>query len=168
MLVIRVLVIRWSLPNFATRCQQTKQEGSVCMTVFTTKDFLGSSAGLESSCNAGEPSSNPGKWRSPKGHATHSGFLGLLGWLRRYKNLPAMWETWVGKIPWRRAWQPTPVFLPGESPRTEKPGGLQSVGLQRVGHDWVTKHTAKSWMSSGSFSSSLCTQSFTALVAVQI
>jgi len=31
------------------------------------------------------------------------------------KNLPAMWETWVGKIPWRRAWQPTPVFLPGES-----------------------------------------------------
>ena len=24
----------------------------------------------------------------------------------------------VGKIPWRRAWQPIPVFLPGESPRT--------------------------------------------------
>jgi len=22
---------------------------------------------------------------------------------------------WVGKIPWRRAWQPTSVFLPGES-----------------------------------------------------
>ena len=22
---------------------------------------------------------------------------------------------WVWKIPWRRAWQPTPVFLPGES-----------------------------------------------------
>ena len=21
---------------------------------------------------------------------------------------------WVGKIPWRRAWQPTPIFLPGE------------------------------------------------------
>ena len=31
------------------------------------------------------------------------------------KNLPAVWETWVGKIPWRRAWQPTPVFFPGES-----------------------------------------------------
>ena len=28
----------------------------------------------------------------------------------------------VGKIPWRRASQPTPVFLPGESPWTEKPG----------------------------------------------
>ena len=24
-------------------------------------------------------------------------------------------NTWVGKIPWRRAWQPSPVFLPGES-----------------------------------------------------
>ena len=29
----------------------------------------------------------------------------------------------------------TPVLLPGESPWTEKPGGLQSIGLQRVGHD---------------------------------
>ena len=41
----------------------------------------------------------------------------------------------------RRAWQPTPVFLPGEFSWTEKPGGLQSLGLQRVRHDWVTKHT---------------------------
>ena len=41
----------------------------------------------------------------------------------------------VGKIPWRRAWQPTSVFLPGESPWTEEPVGLQSMGLQRVGHD---------------------------------
>ena len=30
------------------------------------------------------------------------------------KNLPAMLETWVRKIPWRRKWQPTPVFWPGE------------------------------------------------------
>ena len=45
------------------------------------------------------------------------------------------------RFPWRRAWQPTPVFLPGESPWTEKPGGLQSMGLQRVRHDWVTKHS---------------------------
>ena len=34
------------------------------------------------------------------------------------KNLPAVPETgfkaWVGKIPWRRAWPPTPVFLPAE------------------------------------------------------
>ena len=34
------------------------------------------------------------------------------------KNLPAMQEIqfnpWVGKIPWRREWLPTSVFLPGE------------------------------------------------------
>ena len=40
----------------------------------------------------------------------------------------------------RRAWQPTPVFLPGECPWTEEPGRLQSRVLQRVGHNWVTKH----------------------------
>ena len=44
------------------------------------------------------------------------------------------------RYPWRRAWQPTPVFLPGESSWTEEPGGLQSIRLQRVGHDWATKH----------------------------
>ena len=38
-------------------------------------------------------------------------------------------DPWVRKIPWRRAWQPTPVFLPGESPRTEEPGRLQSTGV---------------------------------------
>ena len=26
----------------------------------------------------------------------------------------AMQDPWVGKIPWRRKWQPTPVILPGE------------------------------------------------------
>ena len=41
----------------------------------------------------------------------------------------------------RRAWQPTPIFLPGECPWTEKSGGLQFMGLQRVGHDWATKHS---------------------------
>ena len=51
----------------------------------------------------------------------------------RYKRRG--FDPWVGKIPWRRAWQPTPVFLPGNIPWTEEPGGLQSKGLQRVGHD---------------------------------
>ena len=26
-------------------------------------------------------------------------------------------DPWVGKVPWRREWQPTPLFLPGESHR---------------------------------------------------
>ena len=53
---------------------------------------------------------------------------------RRHKRLE--FDSWVGKIPWRTAWQPIPVFLPGEFPRTEEPGGLQSTESQRVGHDW--------------------------------
>ena len=52
---------------------------------------------------------------------------------RRPKRL--RFNPWVGKIPCRRKWQPTPVFLPGESPWTEGPGRLQSMGLQRAGHD---------------------------------
>ena len=40
---------------------------------------------------------------------------------------------WVKKIPWRRKWQPTPVFL-RESSMDRGAWGLQSMGLQRVGH----------------------------------
>ena len=43
------------------------------------------------------------------------------------KNLPAMQEirvqSWVREIPWRRKWQPTPVFLPGESHRQRSLAG---------------------------------------------
>ena len=42
----------------------------------------------------------------------------------------------LGRSTCRRAQQPTPVFLPEKSPWTEEPGGLQSMGSQRVGHDW--------------------------------
>ena len=47
------------------------------------------------------------------------------------KNLPANAEdldliVWVGKIPWRRKWQLSPVFLPGDNPWTEEHGRLQS------------------------------------------
>ena len=37
---------------------------------------------------------------------------------------------------WRRKWQSTPVFLPGESQGRGEPGGLPSMGSHRVGHDW--------------------------------
>ena len=54
-----------------------------------------------------------------------------------------MLDRWVGKIPWRRKWQPTPVFLPGKS-MTEEPGRIQSMGLQRVGNNRATEHTEHS------------------------
>ena len=42
------------------------------------------------------------------------------------KRLSTMWETWVGKIPWRMKWQPTLVLLP-RNPWTEEPGAGSSV-----------------------------------------
>ena len=45
-------------------------------------------------------------------------------------------DPWIGKILWRRAWQPTPIFLPGESHGQKEPGGLQPIESQRVGHNW--------------------------------
>ena len=65
------------------------------------------------------------------------------------KKPSAMWETWVqslvGKIPCRRAWQPTPVFLPGESLWTEVPGGLQSIGWKELDRtEWLsTAHSTE-------------------------
>jgi len=46
-----------------------------------------------------------------------------------------VFDPWVRKSRWRRAWQSTPVFLPGECPWTEEPGGLYSMEFQRVRHD---------------------------------
>ena len=49
----------------------------------------------------------------------------------------ARFHPWVKKIPWRRAWQPTPVFSNIlEVHRTEEPGGPWSLGSQRGRHDW--------------------------------
>ena len=63
------------------------------------------------------------------------------------KNLPTMrepQETWVQSLGWEDPLEEGMAthfcILPGQSPRTEEPGRLQSMGLQRVGHDLVTKH----------------------------
>ena len=62
---------------------------------------------------------------------------------RRYKSHG--FDPWVRKIPWRRAGQSTPVFLPGESPWTEESCRLQFMGLQRAGHSWAHRHPHKGW-----------------------
>ena len=41
----------------------------------------------------------------------------------------------VRKIPWRREWLPTRVFLPGEFHGQRRPVGYNSMGSQRVGHN---------------------------------
>ena len=45
-------------------------------------------------------------------------------------------DPWIGKIPWRRKWQPTPVFLPGESHGQRSLVGYNPLDhTQRVRHD---------------------------------
>ena len=63
-------------------------------------------------------------------------------------NPPAMQKTLVRSlgwenplIPWRRAWQPTPVFLSGESYGHRSLVGYSPWGSQRVRQNWVTKYS---------------------------
>ena len=55
------------------------------------------------------------------------------------KNLPAMWETQVQLLgqedPLEKEMATHSSFLAWRIPCTEEPGGLQSMGSQRVGHD---------------------------------
>ena len=104
--------------------------------------FPGSSAGKQSACNARDPGSIPGSGRSIGegiGYPLQSSWASLMAQL--VKNPPAMWEAWVGKIPWRRERLPgTPAFWPGEF------HGLYNPWCgKRVGHDWVTHFHLLHW-----------------------
>jgi len=46
---------------------------------------------------------------------------------------------WIGRIPWRRKWQSTPVFLLGKTHGQRGLAGYSPWGHQRVRHDLVTK-----------------------------
>ena len=45
---------------------------------------------------------------------------------------------WIGKIPWMRAWQPTPVFLPGESHEQSSLAGYSPWGHEDLNMTVVT------------------------------
>ena len=85
------------------------------------------------------------KCNSEKAMAPHSSTLAWkTPWIEEPGRLQSMGSLGVG-YDWatslslftfmhgRRKWQPTPVFLPGES---QGQGSLPSLGLHRVGHDW--------------------------------
>ena len=64
------------------------------------------------------------------------------------KNPPAMQEIWVKPLGWEDLLEEGITthsrILAWRIPWTEEPGGLQSMGLQRVGHDRATKHSTNS------------------------
>ena len=74
-------------------------------------------------------------WRGGKEPSCHC---------RRHKRHG--FDSWVGKIPWRRKWQPTPVFLPGKSHRQRS-----LVGYSLWGHKQsdATEHTCTAYLGGG-------------------
>ena len=52
-------------------------------------------------------------------------------------------DPWFGKISWRSAWQPTPVFLPGESHGQRSLEGHRAWGYKESDMTEVTEHTHK-------------------------
>ena len=61
------------------------------------------------------------------------------------KNLPAMQETQIQSLGWEDPLEKGMAthfsILAWRIPWTEEPSGLQSMGSQRVGHNWATKYT---------------------------
>jgi len=55
---------------------------------------------------------------------------------RRHKRYG--FNPWVGKIPWKLAWQPTPVFLPGKSHKQRSLAGYNSWGHKKSDMTEVT------------------------------
>ena len=59
-------------------------------------------------------------------------------------------EDWVGSLGWEdpleKGMATHSSILAWRIPWTEKPGGLQSMGLQRIGHDWVTNTSLNFWL----------------------
>ena len=56
---------------------------------------------------------------------------------RRHKR--HRFDSWVGKIPWRRTWQPTPVFLPGKYHGQRSLAGYSLLIHKRLRHNLATK-----------------------------
>ena len=91
-----------------------------------TQGFPDSSVGKESTCNESDPSLIPESERSIGegiGYPLRYSWASLVTQL--VKNPPAMWETWVGKIPWRKERPPTPVFWPRELHELCSPWGCK-------------------------------------------
>ena len=56
-------------------------------------------------------------------------------YVKKISNKDLLYST--GKIPWRRAWQPSPVFLPGESHNRGAWWATTVHRVAKVGHDWL-------------------------------
>ena len=116
-------LLTWELPSW-------DKQGRILINV-------DSSAGKESACNAGDPGSIPGSGGSAGegiGYPLQYSWASLVAQL--VKTLPAMRETWVQSLGWEDTLEKGKAthssILAWRIPWT-----IQSMGLQRVGHDWA-------------------------------
>ena len=101
-------------------------------------------SGKEPTCQCRRCGFNPDWGRSHMPQSNYARVQQLLSLCSRAQEPQLLTSVpGLGRFPWRRKWQSTPVFLPGKIPWTEEPGGLQSMRLQRVGHDLVTEQEKK-------------------------
>ena len=101
----------------------------------------------------------------PYSQSLPSGSLTLSIWwaslvAQRLKHLPAMWETWVRSLSWEDHLEKEMAIhssiLAWRIPGREKSGRLQSMGLQRVRHDWSDLAAAATWGSQGKNTEVVC------------
>ena len=109
-----------------------------------TMSFLGGSGSEDSACNAGDFGSIPG-WEASSGEGI--GYPLQYSWyslmFRRCKKKKKIrlqcgrpgFGPWLRKIPLEEGMTTHSSTFAWEIPRTEEPGGLQPMGLQRAGHD---------------------------------
>ena len=109
--------------------------------VSTRNTFPNSSAGKESACNAGDPGSVPDLGRSLDegiGYPLQYAWASLVAQLVRNPlqcGRPGF-DPWAGKIPWRRTWQPSPVFWPGEFHELYRPWRCKESDMtERLSHE---------------------------------
>ena len=55
-------------------------------------------------------------------------------------------DSWVVKTPWRKTWQPTPVFLPGQAHGQRSLAGYSPWGPKESDRTEVTKHAAHTFL----------------------
>ena len=108
--------------------------------------FPAGSDGKESACIVGDLGLIPGSGRSPGGgygNPLQCPWVSLVA-----QTVKKSWfDPWFGKIPWRRAWQPTPVFLPGEFHGQRSLAGCNPWGHKESAMtEWlsVARHAASS------------------------
>ena len=117
-------------------------------------------SGIRSSLAGGQRLQCLATWASPQGHSHHDSFVPLscgasdpreidkqkvqdFRWLSGKESTcqcrTHRFDPWVGKISWRKAWHPTPVFLPGKSHGQSSLAGYSLWACKRIRYNLSTK-----------------------------